>query len=274
MTITASALLAALCLPPESRVDCRVPKTKLSDYGAPTAADRRAIQDGVDGVQWVAVLKPSTIAVPDAPGFAEASVLSVRLRASAVTTAARRERLTELLHRAIPYPVVLVTEVVALPANDHHPEDTPPERVGLSIAFKRPAENAPDRIVLASPPLGVEWVAGPRPSPDADRLDSAFLEALALPNLPRQSLLALYQGLALRIEALLAARITGDFSLAPDAAAAQARREALVRHAALVRDIARLRKDAARERQMARRVALNTELQRLEAARIAAAAAL
>ena len=36
-------LIAALNLPPEARVDRRVPKTLLVENGAPTAADKRRI---------------------------------------------------------------------------------------------------------------------------------------------------------------------------------------------------------------------------------------
>ena len=58
------ALVDALGLPPEARVDMRVPKKLLVEQGAPTSADKRAIQDGIDELQWLAAGKPSTIGVP------------------------------------------------------------------------------------------------------------------------------------------------------------------------------------------------------------------
>ena len=46
--MSAAAIIAALALPPEARVDERVPKKLLVEQGAPTAADKRQIQDGIE----------------------------------------------------------------------------------------------------------------------------------------------------------------------------------------------------------------------------------
>ena len=59
------ALLAALDLPASSRVDQRVPKKLLLENGAPTAADKRLINDGIEELLWLAALKPTTIGVPE-----------------------------------------------------------------------------------------------------------------------------------------------------------------------------------------------------------------
>ena len=61
------ALLAALDLPASSRVDQRVPKKLLLENGAPTAADKRLINDGIEELLWLAALKPTTIGVPEYP---------------------------------------------------------------------------------------------------------------------------------------------------------------------------------------------------------------
>ena len=105
--MSTAALIDALALPADTRVDQRVPKKLLLEQGAPTPADKRHIQDGVDEVLWVAVLKPTNIGVPayrdDVREYLEISVLSANFRPQA-----KAGRLTELIHRAIPYPVVLV----------------------------------------------------------------------------------------------------------------------------------------------------------------------
>jgi hypothetical protein len=46
--VSIDPFLTALALPPEARVDQRVPKKMLLEQGAPTAADKRLIQDGLD----------------------------------------------------------------------------------------------------------------------------------------------------------------------------------------------------------------------------------
>ena len=85
-----------------------MPKKLLVEQGAPTAADKRQIQDGIEEMIWVAALKPTNIGVPafrdDVREYLEIAVLTVALRPAAKPT-----RLIELIHRAIPYPLVLVT---------------------------------------------------------------------------------------------------------------------------------------------------------------------
>ncbi|MBF0341169.1 MAG: DUF4391 domain-containing protein, partial [Magnetococcales bacterium] len=61
--MSVAAILQALSLPPEVRVDRRVAKKLLMEQGAPTAADKRIIQEGVDEMHWVAALKPMNIGV-------------------------------------------------------------------------------------------------------------------------------------------------------------------------------------------------------------------
>ena len=110
--MTADDLLTALDLPAATRVDQRVPKKLFLENGAPTAADRRAISDGVEECRWVAALKPHTVGVPayrDAQReYLEIAVLHTTVRAG--TSAAQLARLAELTHRAIPYPVVLLLD--------------------------------------------------------------------------------------------------------------------------------------------------------------------
>src|SRR5882724_11995828 len=102
-------LIMALDLPAASRVDQRVPKKLLLENGAPTAADRRSINEGIEELLWVAALKPTTIGVPvyrdDAREYLEIAVLRLTLRGGTKAT-----RLVELVHRAVPYPVLLLTE--------------------------------------------------------------------------------------------------------------------------------------------------------------------
>jgi len=66
------------------------------------------------------------------------------------------------------------------------------------------------------------------------------------------------------VTAAEAARLTGNFRLPDGPTAAAARREALRVCQRLEQDAARLRSQAAKERQIAKRVDLNLTLQRLE----------
>ena len=131
--MNAADLIAALDLPEVSRVDQRIPKKMLAENGAPTAADKRNINDGIEKAMWLAALKSTTIGVPeyrdDVREYLEIAVLDVELRGKA-----KSMRLMELIHRAIPYPVFLVT--------------TLDDAVTLSLAHKRWSLGEKDKMVL------------------------------------------------------------------------------------------------------------------------------
>lgn len=245
-------LIEALDLPAGSRVNQRVPKKLLLENGAPTAADKRFINDGIEELLWLAALKPTTIGVPayrdDVREYLEIAVLRLTLQ-----DAAKTARLVELVHRAVPYPLLLLTEQG--------------EGAGLSAAHKRWSQGEAGRTVLEGDVVAAEW----DPERDAERWP-AFRDALALGRQPRTTLHALYQGWIDILLALQAARVTGAFAVAADAAHAALRRDALQECARLDAEIARLRATAAKEKQMSRRVELNLELKRVEAAQAAARA--
>ena len=241
-----SDLLAALDLPGSSRVDQRVPKKMLLENVAPTAVDKRLINDSIEELVWLAALKPTTIGVPeyrdDVREYLEIAVLRLTLRAAAKAT-----RLVELVHRAVPYPLLLLTEQG--------------ERTGLSAAHKRWSQGEAGKTVLEGDVVAAEW------DTEHDRETwPAFRAALALDKQPRTTLHALYQGWIGTLLALQAARVIGTFAVAANAEQAAARRDALQECARLDTEIARLRATAAKEKQMARRVELNLELKRVEAA--------
>ncbi len=247
-------LIAALELPPGARVDRRVPKTLLVEHGAPTAADKRRINEGIEEVRWVATLKPTTIGVPalrdDLREYLEIAVLSATLRADA-----KAERLAELIHRAVPYPVFLAVAGGT--------------RLTLSLGHKRRSQGEAGATVLDG-----ELVAATLTDSEPDGLQSSLCEGLSLARQPHADLYQLYQGWIDTLMALLAARVTGIFAVATSAGQAAMRREALRECTRLDAEIVRLRAVAMKEKQVPRQVALNLELKRAEADRAAALARL
>ena len=109
---------------------------------------------------------------------------------------------------------------------------------------------------------------------DALAYSAAFSSALALGRQPRDTLYQLYQGWIDTLLSLEAARRTGIFAAPASADHASQRRAALHECAMLEADTVRVRAAAAKEKQTARQVELNTELKRIEAARSAAQARL
>jgi hypothetical protein len=234
-------IIAALALPPETRIDQRVPKKLLVENGAPTAADKRQINEGIEELLWLAALKPTTIGIPeyrdDVREYLEIAVLSLTLRPDA-----KAGRLVELIHRAIPYPLLLITE-----QSDH---------LTLSLAHKRWSQGEAGKMVLDDAVTLCDLVE--------QAATAAFLDSLSLAVQPRSNLLDLYQGWLNCLEAFQAARITGRFTSSTSSEAAAARSEALAEYDRLVRQIVNLRGQAEKEPQISRRVELNLKIKRLE----------
>lgn len=240
--MTVADIIAAIHVPAAARVDQRVPKKLLVENGAPTAADKRQINEGIEELVWLAALKPTTIGVPtyrdDVREYLEIAVLSLVLR-----PVAKAPRLTELIHRSVPYPVLLIQCQAA--------------GITLSLAHLRWSQGQAGQTVLD----GAVISASVDPAKPAT---PAFLSSLNLAQQPRQSLHAVYQGWIERFEAHATAQLTGVFHPAPDATAAERRRVALADRQRLIREIALLRARASRETQLHRRVELNLDLKRLE----------
>ena len=186
-------VIAALDMPQSSRVDQRVPKKLLVENGAPTAADKRKINEGIEEVFWLAALKPTTIGVPEfrdgTREYLEIAVLRAVLRATA-----QAARLAELIHRAVPYPVLLIA--------------TQGDALTISLAHKRRSQGEAGATVLD----GALVVADPAAVRTAGVV-AAFVSEMAVARQPRTDLFTLYQGWIDTVEALLAAQVTGTFAV-------------------------------------------------------------
>jgi hypothetical protein len=243
--MTSADLLAAIDLPTSAYVNQRVPKSLLVKNGAPTAADKRRINEGIEELKWLATLKPATIGVPEfrdgVREYLEIATLSAELRPGAQT-----KRLAELIHRAIPYPVFLISELA--------------EELTISLAHKRWSLATAGETVIDGTIVITELQVG-----NHKEINRAFLKAISLIVQPRTNLYTLYQGWMDTILAMEAARVTGTFrsDLSPEHALA--RRDALRECAQLDAEIAHLRAAANNEKQIPRQVALNLELKRVEA---------
>lgn len=241
--LNAGIIISALKLPAHAAVGQRVPKKILVEQGAPTTADKRQINEGIEELTWVAALKSTTIGVPEYRDekreYLEIAVLNLALRPEA-----KAVRLRELVHRSIPYPILLITEQ---------------EGVTLSLAHIRFAQNEAKKMVLDG-----DLLSTPIFDTDCDQ-PAAFLRGFALAEQPRSHMLALYQGWIEHLEALQSARLTGRFTRAVSTDAAAARREALAAQARLSEEIEKLRKDAGKETQLNRRVEMNAAIKRIEA---------
>ncbi len=248
------ALIEAFQLPPQALVAHRIPKKMLVEQGAPTAADKRLINDTVDELWWHAALKPGTIGVPSFSGpdgeVIELALVSVQLKPDCRD--AQAQRLRQLIHRAIPYPVLLVACASA----------SNPGGVVLSLARKRASLGEAGKWVLEE--TTETHAFDPAHTTAAE---GQFMSSLALDQMPRSALLdlsALYQGYTDRVTALAVAQVTGQFLAAAIGATASAHRQALADRQQVLQQLSAVRNAAAKARQMNQRVALNLQIQRLQ----------
>lgn len=244
-----SAVLDALALPAHAKVEQRIPKKLLVEQGAPTAADKRQIQDGIEELVWVAALKPTNIGVPvfrdDEREYLEVAVLTVDFRPNAKVA-----RLLELIHRAVPYPVLLVASFL----------DADKPCIGVSVAHKRFNQNEAGKFVVD------EVLATSSIALDALVTTSVqgFMAALGVSNQPNQDLFALYQGWVDCIVGLAVAGVAGRFARPTSPEQTRQMLAFMQNRSHLFNELSALRSQASKEKQMNRLVELNMSIKRLE----------
>jgi hypothetical protein len=247
--MTADEFLASLELPAAARVQQRIPKKLLLENGAPTAADKRAISDGVGEIQWLFALKPGNVGIPsysdETREYLEIAVLRITFREGA-----KANRLNELIHRAIPYPLVLLATLGS--------ETT------VSLAHKRWAQNEAGKVVLDG-----ELTAASLADVDQN-IRPALEQALPLSRQPSTSMFALYQSWIDVVLALLSSNRTGTFRVLDSEQAKQRRRQGLALLGTIDARMRDLQAAGAKASQMARQVEINLQLQQLRRQRDAA----
>ncbi|PLY12887.1 MAG: DUF4391 domain-containing protein [Sedimenticola sp.] len=247
--LSVQSLLRCFALPADSRVNQRVPKKLLLEHGAPTAADKRLINEGIEEIQCLAALKPNTIGVAayqdEQREYLEIAVVSLTLR-SLEGKQAQTLRLAERLHRAVPYPLLLLIQNGS--------------ELLLTLAQKRWAQNEAGKVVLDG-----ELSTARLPQDGVSReTASAFCQSLALNRQPQSHLKALYQGWIDKCDSLKAAALTGIFKAPTTPEQATARRHALLECERLEAEAHRLHTLASKEKQLARQVELNLAFKRVQ----------
>ena len=159
--------------------------------------------------------------------------------------------LTELLHRAVPYPVLLIA----------WQGDT----LEISLANKRWSQGKSGKTVIEGDIVSASF--GDR---STNKLNAAFCGALAMNRQPTSTLYALYQGWIDTVQALRAASVTGHFLMPTSEMEAKDRAAALEEYWRLESRMSELSASACTEKQISRQVDINLELKRLRTHRDAA----
>lgn len=236
-------LISALLMPLNSRVDKRIPKKTFVDSVFVSSADKKLIQELVEELQWIAALKPSNIAVKpfrtDVREYIEIAVILVRLKAETKSL-----KLAQIIHRAIPYPVFLII--------------SSPEALAISLAHKRWAQASSEKVVIEDfrkTVIDADGHAG---------CVKEFVQSLGLSGIEKNNLFDLYQAWMNRLIALESSYLTGTFKLSSDSDTHEKMRKGLENHAKLCAELKLLKSQAAKEKQISRRVNLNLKIKELE----------
>lgn len=238
------AVYDKLELPEACHLGKRVFKKLFQEYAVLGVTDKKALRDDIDTVTWQYTLKSSTIPIQpyedDQREYHEVAVLQVDLK-----TQRRTGRIAEIIHRAIPYPVVVVFVLEQVFA--------------LSLAHKRFSQ-AEKGAIVAEEFVLTDWLD----LSNLTAVQQTFLASIALSSLPLTHFFAFYAALVDRVIALECARLTGSFRLEAAAEQRQQRRERLKACHELEVRIAEHRTAIKNETQFNRQVELNTKLKALE----------
>ena len=258
------SVYAALELPVEAALNQRVPKKlfleQLAAQPGTTAADKKLVREDLGEFRWLASLKPGFIGLAayadDTHEYTEIAVLAVVTRAEN-QSATRIERLAQLIHRAVPYPVLLFIETL--------------DSLTFSLAHKRKTLN----VDAGKPVLEEMRSVCLRGESASGRLVADLLQQLGLSglNLPVRDMFHAYSGwmnLLVAFDSALWLQRLGSYTeLLPlhSSDEADRHRAAQVELDRLAREEATLRSRVAVERQLARRVEWNLALKNLLARR-------
>lgn len=233
------SFLSGLCIPESCLLDKPVYKKMFLDHAELDPADKRALSEDVGRIRWQYTLKPDTINIAPFQDsereYLEIAILSVEL-----SNAVRVNRIAGFMHRAIPYPLIVLFEHAG--------------KIAISVAEKRINQADKSKLVMVDR-WQTGWIDVQKPSAP----EAAFMEAIALNRLPATNFYALYEGFQGQVIGLIASDRTGTFATASIAASKE--HAGILREIeGLEREIAELRAVLKREHQMGPKITLNGKI--------------
>jgi hypothetical protein len=231
-------------IPDACQLGKRIFKKLFQEHASLGPTDKKAFREDIDTITWQYTLKPSTIQIQsymdNQHEYLELAILQVDLK-----TQKRTSRIAEVLHRAIPYPLLIVFAFDKMCA--------------LSTAHKRFSQ-AEKEAIIAEDFLITDWIDLSAPT----AVQKEFLASFAIAGLPHTHFFAFYSAIADRLIALECARFTGKYRLESLADTREPRRTRLAACHELEGRIAEYRIAIKKEMQFNRQVELNTKIKELE----------
>jgi hypothetical protein len=243
------ALYVSMAIPDACHLGKRVFKKLFYENAKLGATDKKAFREDVDTITWEYTLKPSTIPIQPYEDhqreYHEVAVLHANLK-----TKKRTARIAEIMHRAIPYPLLIVFNDQSSKNND---------QCRLSTAHKRFSQ-AEKGAIVAEDFIITDWIDLSNPTP----VQKDFMANLSIADLPHTHFFMFYAAIVDRLIALDCARLTGEYRLESAAGESQARRDRLAVCHDLEGRIEEFRIAIQKETQFNRQVELNTKMKDLE----------
>lgn len=233
-----------MAIPDACLLGKRVFKKLFHENAKLGTTDKKAFREDIDTITWQYTLKPSTIPIQpyedDQREYHEVAVLHVDLK-----TRRRTARIAEIIHRAIPYPLLIVL--------------THEKVCALSTAHKRFSQ-AEKGAVVAEEFIITDWIDLSSPTP----AQKDFMSSLVIAALPHTHFFAFYSALVDRLVALDCAELTGVYRLESAAAnKRRARRDRLAVCHDLKGRIEEFRAAIKKETQFNRQLELNSMINKL-----------
>jgi hypothetical protein len=252
-------------LPESAYLGKRVSKKLFFDNGALTTADKKLFQDDVESIVWQYGLKSDNIQVKpytdEQREYLEVAILDIVLRSPK-----SYRRLAEVIHRTIPYPLLLVfSQNPDVPTQDLQAEENLESsfvnngsKISLSIAPKR-FSLAEKGAIVAEEFFTTEWMDMESPT-DIEQL---FLENLNIKDLPHTDFFDLYSALIDRFIAFDCASFRGEFRLNGKHSPEMLREQLAMCHE-LKGKISDMRKRLSSETQFNNKLELNMRIKQIE----------
>ena len=232
-----------LAIPAQCQLNKPLFKKMFQEHADLDVTDKKALKDDIDKIRWVYTLKPSTLNIApyrdEAREYDEVAIIQINL-----TSANRTRRIAAFVHKAIPYPVMIVFSFA--------------DAIALSIADKRINQADKAKWVVEDEWL-TEWFNPNKPTDPQKQ----FMVDMAIQKLPFINFYAFYEGIKNRILALNVASKTGGYSVATPQKSQQ-RRELLTQIAELEREVDELRSALKKETQFNKRLELNVAVKQAQ----------
>jgi hypothetical protein len=234
-----------LGLPEKALLQARIYKKQLLENADLTISDRKWINEDIESIEWRYTLKPATVAIPkyeDAEReYIEIALLHITLKANTHV-----KRLSEVVQRAIPYPLIVVFE------HDNN--------LWVCLAEKR-INRADSSKLTVEQFFESGWLNGlAAPS----EVITQFGSSLGFTQLAQLDLYAFYQSIITRFNALEAAKHTGKFALTADVEADKLRQQHLQTLKQLELQLVSLKAQVKNETQFNRKLEGNVQIKQLK----------